>query len=133
MQAWFKKCINASCNVNDKDFADKDKIVDVEVKNVDQNHISTVNKLPRYNYYKQILTHNLFEFTKDRNHLSCPDLPDLQIPPKCKAISLCFCGILGNVTSGTYKLEYKTKIEGIPEKQGIEAHNDDVTYKFNVK
>jgi hypothetical protein len=110
-------------------------IVDVMVINEGQNNIKTSSKLPHSQYYKEILTPNLFQFSRVNvtYGLACTNLGDNS---KCEGIALCFCGFISNMTpgdNGTRNLEYHTTIRSVGELQGKTLFDDDISYTFNVK
>jgi hypothetical protein len=120
---------------------DNTKIIDIKVNNVDPtNQKLLYNNLPNNGYYKEIRSHNPFNLTitNNTNVLSAYAHPeDFQNKPAMyTAVGHCFCGILGNLTTGNHELRYKTTIDGT---QGLDKSDPkgwnqqtDVTYRLNV-
>ncbi|HKQ21957.1 MAG TPA: hypothetical protein VJS91_07955 [Nitrososphaeraceae archaeon] len=110
-------------------------IVDVKVITNGQNNTKTYFKLPPSNYYQEVLTPNLIQFSRVNvtSGLACTKLGDNS---KCEGIALCFCGFISNMTpgdNGTRNLDYHTTINALAEESGKILFDDHVFYKFNVK
>lgn len=119
---------------------DDKKIIDIKVDNKDPRNPKLVyNKLPQNDIYKEVRTNNTHNITIT-NNVNLPSAyahpEDFESKPAVyKAVVHCFCGIVGNLTSGTHQLRYNTIIEGtggITEGDSWDQVTD-VTYKLNVR